>query len=231
MIGPYNIAVDGPAGVGKSTVGKLLAERHGYLFLDTGVLYRVVGLLALREGVAPGDEEGLASLARGLDIELVRTEPGSPQLYRVLLGGEDVTAELRGADVERRVSEIAAHPQVRAALLDRQREIARRSPSVLVGRDIGTVVLPEAELKIYLEASLSERALRRHRELLGRGAAASFAQVTEELKRRDRLDSERTSAPLRVPDDAYVVDTNGKAIEAVLEEIEAKLTLGETGVR
>lgn len=217
------IAVDGPAGVGKSTVGKHLADHHGYLFLDTGVLYRAVSLVALQHGVSPADQASLVEIASDLDIQMARPEPGSDRMYCVCLDGEDVTDRLRSAPVERIVSEVSAHPRVRAQLLERQREIARSHRSVLVGRDIGTVVLPDADLKIYLDASLDERAARRHRELRAKGRDDSYNEVVEELKRRDKIDTERASSPLRVPPDAYVVDTDGKDVDTVLLEIESRL--------
>ena len=223
MSRPQTIAVDGPAGVGKSTIGKLLADRHGYLFLDTGVLYRAVALAALRKGVAPSDERALADTACELRVEIDRAAPGSGYMYAVRLEGEDVTHALRSPEVEKIVSEVSAHPEVRAALLDRQREIAQSTRSVLVGRDIGTVVLPRADLKVYLDASLEERARRRHTELLGRGRGASFEDILEELRRRDKIDSGRASAPLRIPEDAVVIDTTGKDVETVLSELEARM--------
>lgn len=220
---PRTVALDGPAGVGKSTIGKLLADRHGYLFLDTGVLYRAVSLAATRRCIDPADEARLAEVARSLDVELARAEPSSGRMYEVRLEGEDVTDELRTRGVEAIVSEVSAHPGVRAALLERQREIARSSPSVLVGRDIGTTVLPDADLKVYLDASLEERATRRHRERLARDPLYPYERVVEELKHRDKLDTQRATSPLRIPDGALVIDTNGKDVESVLGEIEAEL--------
>ncbi|MDP9353345.1 MAG: (d)CMP kinase [Chloroflexota bacterium] len=220
MSAPRTIAVDGPAGVGKSTIGKLLADRHTMLFLDTGALYRAVSLAALCRGVAANDETGLEGVAHHLDVQLLRAEPDSGLMYRVRLDGSDVTEEIRSPRVEAIVSEVSAHPKVRAALLRRQREIAHASPSVLVGRDIGTTVLPDADLKVYLDATLEERALRRHRERLAKEPEYPFERVLEELQRRDKLDTERASSPLRVPEDALVVDTTGKDIETVLSEIE-----------
>ncbi len=216
--------MDGPAGVGKSTIGKLLADRHTMLFLDTGALYRAVSLAALCRGVAANDETGLEDVAHHLDVQLLRAEPDSGLMYRVRLDGSDVTEEIRSPRVEAIVSEVSAHPKVRAALLRRQREIAHASPSVLVGRDIGTTVLPDADLKVYLDATLEERALRRHRERLAKEPEYPFERVLEELQRRDKLDTERASSPLRVPEDALVVDTTGKDIETVLSEIEDGMT-------
>lgn len=220
---PRTIALDGPAGVGKSTIGKLLADRYRYLFLDTGVLYRAVSLAAVRQGIPAANGAGLSAVARDLDVEIQRAEPESGYMYRVELDGADVTDALRSPEVERIVSEVSAQPQVRAELLQRQRELARANPSVLVGRDIGTVVLPDADLKVYLDATLQERTLRRHRERLAKDPAYPYEKVLAELQRRDKLDTERTSSPLRVPDDALVIDTTGKDVDAVLLEIEARM--------
>lgn len=220
---PRTIALDGPAGVGKSTIGKLLADRHSYLFLDTGVLYRAVSLAAVRQGLASADAISLSIVARDLDVAIGRAEPESGYMYRVLLCGEDVTDALRSPEVEQIVSEVSAHPQVRAQLLQRQREIARANPSVLVGRDIGTVVLPDADLKVYLDATIEERTMRRHRERLLKDPAFPYERVLAELQRRDKLDTERTSSPLSVPVDAILIDTTGKDVDAVLLEIEARM--------
>ncbi len=223
MTSPRTIALDGPAGVGKSTIGKLLADRHHYLFLDTGVLYRAVSLVAVRQGIASADAARLREVARDLDVEILRAEPESEFMYRVSIDGEDVTEILRSPEVEQIVSEVSAHPQARAELLQRQREIARANPSVLVGRDIGTVVLPDADLKVYLDATLEERTMRRHRERLQQDPMYPYERVLAELQRRDKLDTERASSPLRVPDDALLIDTTGKDVDAVLLAIEARM--------
>lgn len=217
------IAIDGPAGVGKSTVGKCLAERLGYVFLDTGALYRAVTLAALRTGVSADDAGALAAIAETLDLEFLRPLPDSGQLYRVISHGEDITLELRSDEVESYVSVVSAHPKVRAALLERQRQLARTNRSILVGRDIGTVVLPDADLKLFLDASIEERAQRRHREMQQRGHDLPFDEVLHDLRTRDRLDSERATSPLRAADDAVLIDTDGKDVRAVMAEIEARM--------
>lgn len=220
---PRMIAIDGPAGVGKSTIGKCLADRLGYIFLDTGALYRAVTLVALRSGVPASDEAALAALAETLDLEFLRPLPGSGQLYRVFSHGEDITTQLRSEAVEEQVSVVSAHPRVRAALLERQRQLARTSPSILVGRDIGTVVLPEADLKLFLDASLEERAARRYSEVRQRGHEVAYEEVLHDLQTRDRLDSERATSPLKAAADAVRVDTNGKDVQTVMSEIESRL--------
>jgi len=209
--------------VGKSTVGKLLADRHSYVFLDTGVLYRAVSLAALLGGTSTTDPASLEAVARGLDVRILRADPGSGRMYMVCLGDKDVTDALRTPEVERIVSQVAAHPGVRAALLSRQREIARSDHSVLVGRDIGTVVLPDADLKVFLDAALEERARRRCLELTTAGRETTLQAVLQDLRNRDRTDSGRATSPLRVPDDALVVETDGKSVEAVLAEIEERM--------
>lgn len=187
------------------------------------MLYRAVSLAALRRGIDAEDSPHLAEVARELDVTVLRPRPDEARMYTVLLGGADATDELRSPEVEAIVSEVSAHPDVRAALLGRQREIARSRPSVLVGRDIGTTVLPDAELKVYLDASIEERARRRHRDRLAKDPAFPYDRVVEELRHRDRLDTERAAAPLRAAEDAVVIDTDAKDVDAVLREIEAVL--------
>src|SRR5215210_642851 len=168
---PRSIGIDGPAGAGKSTIGRLLAERLGYLFLDTGAMYRAVALTALRRGIPVDDAPVLADLAERLPIHIERPQDGEMdgRAYTVKIGGEDVTWEIRKPEVEAIVSNIASWPGVRAALVRQQRRMAHRGPVVMVGRDITTEVLPDADLKIYLDASLQERAHRRFEELRERG--------------------------------------------------------------
>ncbi len=223
------IAIDGPAGVGKSTVGTRLAERLGYLFLDSGVLYRAVALAALERGIPVGDEAELRDLAATLNIEIRLPQPSERQdqrQYTVLLDGQDVTWKLRQPQVEAVVSEVAAWPSVRIALLPHQRAIAAAGRIVMVGRDIGTVVLPTADLKVYLDAPLEERAKRRYRERIGRGEHPSFAQVEQEVAHRDEIDSHRTAAPLRPAADAVIVNTADLDANEVLDKV-TRLARGE----
>ena len=213
------MAIDGPAGAGMSTIGRLLAERLGYIFLDTGAMYRAVSLMALRLGISPEDGPALARLAETLPISIEKPAPDEKdgRAYTVKIAGEDVTWDLRRPDVEAIVSEVASWPDVRSALVRQQRNMARRHPVVMVGRDITTEVLPDAELKIYLEASLVERARRRYEELRERGRDVSYEQVVKEIAHRDYLDTHREAGALKIAPDAIVVDSDGLSIEETLE--------------
>jgi cytidylate kinase len=218
---PRTIAIDGPAGAGKSTVGRLLAERLGHLFLDTGAMYRAVALAALRQGISPSNEELLAELSDTLPIHIEKPGPGESdgRSYTVLIDHQDVTWEIRKPEVEAVVSEVASHPEVRSAMVRQQRRMATLGPVVMVGRDITTDVLPDAELKIYLDASLQERARRRFLELQERGSTLTYNQVESEISHRDRLDMNREAGALRKAQDAILVDTNGLSKEESLEEL------------
>ena len=208
---PATIAIDGPGAVGKSAIGSLLAQRLGYRFLDTGAMYRALTWLALELGIDLEDEKALEELALGASIELAAEA--------VMVAGRDVTSDIRREEVERGVSLVAKVAGVRRALVAEQRQMAQGGRVVVAGRDIGTVVLPHAELKLYLAASAEERAHRRYLELVQRGEEANYEQVLAELKRRDKIDSERALAPLQPAPDAKVIDTDGLNIEQVLAEI------------
>jgi cytidylate kinase len=208
---PATIAIDGPVAVGKSAIGGLLAQRLGYRFLDTGAMYRALTWLALERGVDLEDEKALEELALGASIELAAEG--------VMVGSRDVSLDIRREEVERGVSLVAKVGGVRRALVAKQQQMAQGGQVIMAGRDIGTVVLPHAELKLYLVASAEERARRRHLELVQRGQEANYEQVLAELKRRDKIDSERVLAPLQPAPDAKVIDTDGLNIEQVLAEI------------
>lgn len=217
---PAAIAIDGPAGAGKSTVAEALAQRLGYLYFDTGVLYRAVTLAALRRGVPVGDGAALAALVGELHIDVEAPRVRDGRTLTVLLDGEDVTWAIRTPDVERNVSAVSAHGAVRAALLQRQREVAARGGVIMAGRDIGTVVLPDADLKLYLEASPAVRAHRRQADEARRGLHRPFDEVLADIRRRDDIDTHRAVSPLRVADDARVIDTEALDIEGVIAAIE-----------
>ena len=221
---PRTIAIDGPAGAGKSTIGALVAERLGYLFLDTGAMYRAVALAALRRGIDPDDGRRLATLAREIRVAIGPPTVRDGRAYTVLLDGEDVTWTIRGADVDRIVSQVARVPAVRDAMVRQQRALAGTGRVVMVGRDIGTVVLPEAQRKIYLTASAAERARRREEELRARGDVRPRQDLLNEILRRDQLDSERKVAPLRAADDAIIVQTDGLSVGQALERVLAIVT-------
>ncbi len=221
---PRTIAIDGPAGAGKSTIGALVAERLGYLFLDTGAMYRAVALAALRRGVDADDGDRLAALAREVRIAIGPPTVRDGRAYTVLLDGDDVTWAIRDAGVDAVVSQVARIPAVRDAMVAQQRALAERGRVVMVGRDIGTVVLPGAERKIYLTASAAERAKRREEELRARGDVRGRSDLLDEILRRDRIDSERAVAPLRAADDAVLVRTDGLSVGQALERVLAIVT-------
>lgn len=216
------VAIDGPAGAGKSTVARRVADSLGYVYLDTGAMYRAITYKALQEGIALDDAEALGALAGQARIEFRRpeewdeTQPGQQQVF---LDDRDVTAEIRHPEVTAAVSVVSAVPAVRQALLELQRGLARPGGVVMDGRDIGSVVLPDADRKFYVTAALDERARRRHKELVAQGHAASLDEVRELMARRDRMDSTRPVAPLVQPPDAVVVDTTGRSVDEVVQTI------------
>jgi cytidylate kinase len=217
---PPVIAIDGPAASGKTTLARLLAEHLGYLFFDTGVMYRAVTLAALEQGIAVDDQAAVEQIAERLAVDVLPPSVEDGRLYDVLVDGRDVTWALRSHEVDINVSQVSAYAGVRHAMSRRQREIGLRGQVVMVGRDIGTVVMPEAELKVYVIASLEERARRRHRELRARGQTADAQAIEKAMAERDRYDSSRALAPLRPADDARLLDTTdltaAQAVEAVL---------------
>ncbi|MCW5876124.1 MAG: (d)CMP kinase [Anaerolineales bacterium] len=212
-----SIAIDGPAASGKSTLAEALAEKLGYLYFDTGAMYRAVTLAALRRGTSLSDHAALAKLAREAEIDLRPASRNDGRLSDVFLEGEDVTWDIRTKEVDVNVSDVSAVPEVRAALTEQQRRIGLRGGVVMAGRDIGTVVLPGADLKIYLDASPEERARRRHSELVAQGKNPEYEKVLAALVERDKIDSSRAVAPLKPADDAIILKTDGMEREEVLE--------------
>ncbi len=216
MARPKTIAIDGPAGSGKSTLGFLLAEELGYLYFDTGVMYRAVTLAAIQHGLAIEDEERIGQLAKRVRIDVRPPSVDDGRAADVLLDGKDVTWEIRKEVVNAAVSPVSTYAAVRDAMTAQQRRIAHENRVVMVGRDIGTVVMPDADLKIYLDASVEVRAERRYQELLARGEEADYDLVLASLRNRDRIDSGRKIAPLRPAEDAVIINADDLGIQEVL---------------
>ena len=210
-----SIAIDGPAASGKTAAGRLLARRMGCRFLDTGMMYRAVTVLALDRGIDPTDAQALADLVTGLEIRVDSSERGG----RLLVDGTDVTERLREPEVDRAVSPVSAVSAVRSQLVRLQREVAAGGPMVMAGRDIGTVVLPSARTKIFLTASVDTRARRRRLEMARQGQAPDLDRLAEEIRRRDIIDSERADSPLRPAEDALVLATDALSVQEVVERI------------
>lgn len=209
------VAIDGPAGAGKSTVARAVARRLGVSYLDTGAMYRAITWLALERGIAPSDAAALEALARAHPVEIEPTDDGD----RVRVDGRDVTTEIRRPEVAAEVSEVSAHPGVREQVVAAQRALLASGDWVSDGRDVGSTVWPSADLKIFLTASLEERARRRHAELVARGVATDAVRVLEDVRRRDHLDSTRRTSPLRVAEGAIVVDSSDMDAEEVADVI------------
>jgi cytidylate kinase len=216
---PSIIALDGPAASGKSTLGNKLALSLGYLFFDTGIMYRAITWIALQRDMDLNDEAAITELAQKaqIDIRPPSKEDGRP--CDVVIGDKDVTWDMRGGDVDANVSAVSAYAGVRKALSEQQRRIGMRGKVVMVGRDIGTVVLPEADLKVYLDASAQERAKRRYDELIARGEKADYDEILRKVIERDRIDSTRAVAPLRPADDAVIVNSDEMDVEQVFARV------------
>ena len=204
MNGHFSIAIDGPSGAGKSSLARSCAARFGFLYVDTGAIYRTVGLAAYRRGVDRKDEAAVSALLPELDIQMAYNEQGEQCMF---LNGEDVSKEIRLPEISICASDVSALPAVRAYLLEMQRKMAREHNVIMDGRDIGTVVLPGAELKIFLTASAEARAERRMKELVAKGVEANFEEVLRDIRYRDEQDSNRETAPLRPAEDSVLVDT------------------------
>ena len=214
------IAIDGPAASGKSTVGGLLAERLSYLYFDTGVMYRAVTWVALKKDIPISDERAITQLAERIEIRVTQPTVEDGRQYTVYTDGEDATWDIRLPEVDANVSPVSAYPGVRQALLEQQRRIAESGDVVMLGRDIGTVILPDADLKIYLDASVETRAKRRYDEIVARGDPSDHDEVLRYMRRRDKIDSEREVAPLRPAIDAVIIDTTEMSVQDVVRRIE-----------
>ena len=216
---PGVIAIDGPAASGKSTVGIILARDLGYICLDTGIMYRAVTLAALDRGISIDDEEAITSLAEMIRIDVFPPSIDDSRPFDVFVDGKDVTWDIRTPRVNANVSAVSAYRGVRTAMTLQQRRIGEAGKIVMLGRDIGTIVLPFADLKIYLDASVEERARRRYEEYKLLGMSVNYEEILESLKLRDQIDSTRAVAPLTIPEDAFVIDTDDMAIDEVVSKI------------
>lgn len=214
-----NIAIDGPAGAGKSTIAKLIAKEKGFIYLDTGAMYRALAVYALKNGVDPLDEKAVDKLILGVNMDIKYIDG----VQHIIVCGEDVTSKIRENHVSKAASDISAHPSVRIKLVELQREFAKNHDVVLDGRDIGTFVLPDTPYKFYLTASEEVRAMRRVKDLAERGQTVEFNTVLEEIKQRDYNDSHRQFAPLRQADDAVFIDSSDMSIEEVKNYILSKI--------
>ncbi len=218
---PPIIAIDGPAASGKSTVAAALARKLGYLYFDTGVMYRAATWAALERGVAISDEAAVTQLTESLQIDVKPPSVDDGRQYDVLCDGVDVTWAIRSPDVDAYVSPVSVYPGVRSALTAQQRRIGLRGQVVMVGRDIGTVVLPEAPLKIYLDASAEERARRRYQEVQARGdQTQTYEDILANVKQRDAIDSSRATAPLRRAPDAVIINSTQLSVDEVIARVE-----------
>lgn len=209
------IAIDGPAGAGKSTIAKLIAKQLGLVYIDTGAMYRAVGLKAKRNNIACSEQEKIEEMLKNTEVEL-KNENGATAVY---LDGENVSTEIRLPEISRMASDISAVPVVRYAMVEMQRSMANKTDTILDGRDIGTFVLPNADVKIFLTASVEERAERRYKELIACGENVKREDVRSDIEKRDYNDSHRALAPLKKADDATEVDTTGMTIDQVCEKI------------
>lgn len=209
------IAIDGPAASGKSTTAKLLADKLGYLYIDTGAMYRALTLAVINHGIKIDDKKAIIELTERIKIDLCMKEDG----IHTYLNGDDVSQSIRLPMISEKISYISAYPEVRKVMVAKQRYLARYGGIVMEGRDIGTVVLPDAEIKIYMAATLEQRALRRFKELKEKNVQIQMEQIKEEIKQRDHIDSSRSSSPLKAAPDAHIIDTTNLSIEQQVEKI------------
>lgn len=215
-MGTFKVAIDGPAGAGKSTIAKAAAQQLKFVYIDTGAMYRAVGLAAVRAGINPNtDISEVEAMLPQIEIDISHGENGQ----EIFLNGENVSKEIRMPEISVAASDVSKIPAVRQKLLGLQRSIAEKTDVIMDGRDIGTVVLPHAELKIFLTASVEERAMRRYKELCEKGIESSFDEVKRDMEYRDKNDSEREIAPLKPAQDSIIVDTTGKTLEESVEWI------------
>lgn len=220
MAKTYSIAIDGPAGAGKSTIARRLAAELGYCYVDTGAIYRTVAYFLDLWGVSPKDVDGVRRYIDELTVEIEYDETGSQHM---IMNGMDVTKDIRTQEISQKASLVSAHKEVRDMLLDMQRDVARKHNVIMDGRDIGTTVLPHADLKIYLTATPEDRARRRFDEYLSKGVSVDYDKLLNDIKQRDYDDSHREISPLRRAEDAKLVDTSGNTLEESLELMEAMI--------
>ncbi len=220
-----SIAIDGPSGAGKSTISRKAAERFGFIYVDTGAIYRTIGLASKNHGVSLDDKAAVIAMLPKLQIELRYNESGEQHMY---LDGADVSQDIRLPEVSMLASGVSAIPEVRAFLVDMQRNMAKKHDVIMDGRDIGTVILPDADLKIFLTADVEDRARRRYEELVAKGIDKPFDEVLDEMKRRDEQDSLRAAAPLKAADDAVLLDTSGNTLEESVTAV-CRLIAEKTG--
>ena len=216
---PQTIAIDGPAASGKSSVGKRIANNLGYMFLDTGVMYRAVTYAVIEKGIAVEDEHAVGALAEAIQVEVKKVSGTEDRKYAIFVDSINVTDQLRTTQVNRFVSQVSRYEKVRTAMTEQQKRIGRNGAIVMAGRDIGTVVLPKADLKVYLEATPQERARRRFAEEQEKGDNVSYDAILENVQMRDEIDSTREIAPLKPADDAHIINTDGKDVAQVTAEI------------
>ncbi len=217
------IAIDGPAGAGKSTISKFVSSEMGFLYIDTGAMYRAIGYKAINEGIDLDNSNALVEMTKNTNLELKITDHGQG----VFVDGEDITNKIRTAEVSMAASKVSAIMGVRETLVDLQRKIAGSNNVIMDGRDIGTVVLPDAEIKIFLTASAEDRAMRRYLEMKEKGIETSYQAVKEDMEKRDYNDSHRAASPLKPADDAVIIDTSGKtlreSVQLIVEHIKARI--------
>ena len=211
----YNVAIDGPSGAGKSTIAKLVAKEKGYIYVDTGAMYRALAVYFLEKGIAPEDRAGIIAAAGEAEVS-IRYEEVVQQVY---LNGENISSKLRAEEVGNMASKTSIIPEVRERLLELQRSLAREKDVIMDGRDIGTYILPGADVKIYLTASVETRARRRYEELIEKGAACDYQEIAKDIQERDERDMNREVAPLRQAADAVLVDSSDMTIAEVVEKI------------